>query len=220
MNLLDEKIEKHIELLMKRFPQLENNRKEIIEAYLTIKECYENDGKLLIAGNGGSASDSQHIVGELMKCFKLPRPIDSCFANKLISIDEKRGEYLANKLERSLPAISLVGHEALTTAYINDVDALGVFAQNLYGYGNPGDVFLCISTSGNSKNILNATVVARALGIKIIALTGNSGGELAEVADVAVKVPETETYMVQELHLPIYHCWCLLLEEYFFGKGN
>ena len=114
-------------------------------------------------------------------------------------------------------AIPLVAHEALTTAYINDVDGLGVFAQQLFGFGKEGDVFLGISTSGNSKNVLPATVVARALGIKVIGLTGAKGGELAEVADVAVKAPETETYMVQELHLPIYHCWCLMLEDKFFG---
>ena len=115
-------------------------------------------------------------------------------------------------------AIPLVAHEALTTAYINDVDGLGVFAQQLFGYGRKGDVFLGISTSGNSKNIMNATVVARASGIKVVGLTGAKGGALAKVADVAVKAPETETYMIQELHLPIYHCWCLMLEDYFFGN--
>lgn len=125
---------------------------------------------------------------------------------KLIEIDSKRGPSLAKNLERSLMAIPLVAHEALTTAYINDVDGLGVFAQQLMGFGRKGDVFLGISTSGNSKNVMNATVVARASGIKVIGLTGISGGELAEVADVAIKVPETETYMIQELHLPVYHC--------------
>ena len=118
-------------------------------------------------------------------------------------------------------AIPLVAHEALTTAYINDVDGLGVFAQQLFGYGRPGDVFLGISTSGNSENILNAAVVAKALGIRMIALTGQSGGKLAPMADVAIKAPETETYLIQELHLPIYHCLCLMLEEHFFGgKGG
>ena len=179
--------------------------------------CYENGGKLLIAGNGGSAADSEHIAGELMKRFKTPRPVKKEFADKLIAIDPERGTQLANNLECSLMAIPLVAHEALTTAYINDVDGLGVFAQQLFGFGKEGDVFLGISTSGNSKNVLPATVVARALGIKVIGLTGAKGGELAEVADVAVKAPETETYMVQELHLPIYHCWCLMLEDKFFG---
>ena len=141
------------------------------------------------------------------------------FADKLIAIDPERGTQLANNLECSLMAIPLVAHEALTTAYINDVDGLGVFAQQLFGFGKEGDVFLGISTSGNSKNVLPATVVARALGIKVIGLTGAKGGELAEVADVAVKAPETETYMVQEFHLPIYHCWCLMLEDKFFGEN-
>ena len=183
-----------------------------------MEECYLQGGKLLIAGNGGSAADSEHIAGELMKRFKTPRPVSLEFANRLKQIDPERGTELAKNLECGLMAIPLVAHEALTTAYINDVDGLGVFAQQLFGYGRAGDVFLGISTSGNSKNIMNATVVARALGIKVIGLTGENGGELAKVADVAVKVPETETYMIQELHLPIYHCWCLMLEDNFFGK--
>ena len=182
-----------------------------------MEACYKNGGKLLIAGNGGSAADAEHIAGELMKRFKRPRPVKGEFAERLKQIDRERGVGLANNLECSLMAIPLVAHEALTTAYINDVDGLGVFAQQLFGYGKTGDVFLGISTSGNSENIMNATVVARAMGIKVIGLTGMTGGELAEVADVVVKAPEEETYMIQELHLPIYHCWCLMLEEKFFG---
>ena len=204
--------------MMDRYPKLESCKDQIIEAYQVMEECYENGGKLLIAGNGGSAADSEHIAGELMKRFKTPRPVSSEFAEKLKSIDPVRGENLAKNLECGLMAIPLVAHEALTTAYINDVDGLGVFAQQLFGFGRPGDVFLGISTSGNSKNILPATVVARALGIKVVGLTGANGGELAKVADVAVKAPETETYMIQELHLPIYHCWCLMLEDRFFGE--
>jgi D-sedoheptulose 7-phosphate isomerase len=185
-----------------------------------MEECYEHDGKLLIAGNGGSAADSEHIAGELMKRFKIPRPVTAEFAEKLKAIDPDRGENLAKNLERGLMAIPLVAHVALSTAYINDVDGLGVFAQQLFGFGRPGDVFLGISTSGNSKNVMSATVVARALGIKVVGLTGAKGGELATVADVAVKVPETETYMIQELHLPVYHCWCLMLEDKFFGDNS
>ena len=153
-----------------------------------------------------------------MKRFKVPRPVTSDFAEKLKAIDPVRGENLAKNLERGLMSIPLVAHEALTTAYINDVDGLGVFAQQLYGFGRPGDVFLGISTSGNSKNVMSATVVARALGIKVIGLTGAKGGELANVSDVAIKVPETETYMIQELHLPVYHCLCSMLEDRFFGE--
>ena len=218
MKRLEEKLEKHIDLLVSRYPSLQSIRDVIIDAYLIMEECYLQGGKLLIAGNGGSAADSEHIAGELMKRFKTPRPVSLEFANRLKQIDPERGTELAKNLECGLMAIPLVAHEALTTAYINDVDGLGVFAQQLFGYGRAGDVFLGISTSGNSKNIMNATVVARALGIKVIGLTGENGGELAKVADVAVKAPETETYMIQELHLPIYHCWCLMLEDKFFGR--
>lgn len=218
MRALEPRLEQHISLLIKRYPILKDCRQEIIDAYLIMEECYEKDGKLLIAGNGGSAADSEHIAGELMKRFKIPRPVTPKMAEKLKEIDSVRGVDLAKNLERSLMAIPLVAHEALSTAYINDVDGFGVFAQQLFGFGRLGDVFLGISTSGNSKNIISATVVARALGIKIIGLTGASGGELASVADVAVKVPQTETYMIQELHLPVYHCWCLMLEERFFGN--
>jgi D-sedoheptulose 7-phosphate isomerase len=214
--MMEHEQKKYIDLLMQRYPALEVCKKSIIEGYQLIESSYSHDGKLLIAGNGGSASDSEHIAGELMKRFNRPRPIPTEFANKLKQIDPVRGEQLSNNLERGLMAIPLVAHEALTTAYINDVDGNGVFAQQLYGYGRRGDVFLGISTSGNSKNVISATVVARALGIKVIALTGNTGGELAKIADVAVIVPEKETYMIQELHIPIYHCWCLMLEEYFF----
>ena len=220
MRTLESRLEKHIDLLMERYPVLEACHQEIIDAYLVMEECYEHDGKLLIAGNGGSAADSEHIAGELMKKFKTPRPVTPEMAEKLKKIDSVRGENLAKNLERGLMAIPLVAHEALSTAYINDVDGLGVFAQQLFGFGRPGDVFLGISTSGNSKNVMSATVVARALGIKVIGLTGAKGGELASVADVAVKVPETETYMIQELHLPVYHCWCLMLEDRFFGKTD
>ena len=183
-----------------------------------MEECYLNEGKLLVAGNGGSAADSEHITGELMKRFKIPRPVNEEFANKLIAIDPVRGKELAHNLERSLMAIPLVTHEALSTAYINDVDGLGVFAQQLFGFGKSGDVFLGISTSGNSKNIILAAIVAKAMGIKVVGLTGAGGGELAEISDVVIKVPETETYMIQELHLPVYHCLCLMLEDKFFGE--
>ena len=208
---------KHVDVLIGRYPILEKCRQSIIDAYQIMEDCYSRDGKLLIAGNGGSAADSEHIAGELMKRFETPRPVPKDFAEKLKAVDPIRGEELSHNLERGLMAIPLVAHEAMTTAYINDVDGLGVFAQQLYGFGRKGDVFLGISTSGNSKNVMSATVVARDLGIKVIGLTGAKGGELADVADVAVKVPETRTYMIQELHLPVYHCWCLMLEDHFFG---
>lgn len=210
-------VEGYVDELIFRYPQIEHLRKDIIDAYNILKECYENDGKLLIAGNGGSAADSEHIAGELMKRFKLSRYVPDDFAQRLISIDTERGKALAHNLERSLMAIPLVAHEALTTAYINDVDGLGVFAQQLYGFGREKDVFLAISTSGNSKNIINAAIVAKAMGINIIGLTGKNGGELLKFADVIIRVPEEETYLIQELHLPIYHCLCMMLEKHFFG---
>ncbi len=221
MKELETRLQKHIDLLIERYPVLDVCKQDIIDAYLIMEECYENGGKLLVAGNGGSAADSEHIAGALMKRFKIQRPVSKEYAEKLIEIDPERGPSLAKNLEQSLMAIPLVAHEALTTAYINDVDGLGVFAQQLMGFGKEGDVFLGISTSGNSKNVMNATVVARASGLKVIGLTGATGGQLADVSDVAIKVPETETYMIQELHLPVYHCLCLMLEDRFFGNmGN
>ncbi len=211
---------RHIALLISRYPKLKACEQDIAHAYGILEKCYTDGHKLLIAGNGGSAADSEHIAGELMKRFKIPRPIRPCLADRLISVDPVRGKQLAKKLERTLMAIPLVAHEALTTAYMNDVDGYGVFAQQLLGFGRCEDVFLGISTSGNSQNVMNAAVVARALDIKVIGLTGADGGELGRFADVAVKVPEIETYRVQELHIPVYHCWCLMLEEHFFGGSS
>ena len=209
--------EQHLSTLIERYPSLESCRHAISQAYDLMEKCYEQRGKLLIAGNGGSAADSEHIAGELMKKFKLPRPVTRELSEQLKRIDPVRGAVLSDILECALPAIPLVAHEALSTAYGNDVNGEAVFAQQLFGLGNPGDVFLGISTSGNSKNVVLAAIVAKALGIKVIGLTGENGGELAALADVAVKVPETETYKIQELHLPVYHCWCLMLEQRFFG---
>lgn len=217
--MLDSKLEEYVDLTIKRYPALATIKQDIIDGYLVLEQGYRRGGKLLVAGNGGSAADSEHIAGELMKRFKKPRPVSEEMAKKLISADCVRGKELAKKLECGLMTIPLVAHEALSTAYINDVDAKGIFAQQLFGFGREGDVFLAISTSGNSENIINATVVARALKMKVVALTGATGGELAKVADVCVKVPETETYKVQEYHLPIYHCWCLMLEDNFFGEN-
>lgn len=215
--MLDGRLQKHIDSLLKRYAQLETIEQDIVDAYLVMEECYSHDGKLLIAGNGGSAADCEHIVGELMKSFKIPRPVTSEYAARLESVNMEYGRELAKRLEVGLAAIPLASHAALTTAYINDVDGKLVFAQQLLGYGRSGDVFLGISTSGNSANILDATIVARASGIKIVGLTGADGGRLAKISDVAVKVPAAEPYMIQELHMPVYHCWCLMLEEKFFG---
>lgn len=212
-------LQKYINLLIGRYPALDACKEDIIKAYTVLEECFKNGNKLLIAGNGGSCADAEHIVGELMKGFKLKRKCPEEFAKKLGSIDKDRGAVLAATLQGGLPAIALSGHQALNTAFINDVQGGGLltYAQQVYGYGMAGDVLLGISTSGNSKNVLNATVVAHAKGIKVIGLTGANGGELATVSDVAIKVPSTETYMIQELHLPVYHTLCLMLEERFFG---
>lgn len=215
--MLEARIQKHLDGLIERYPALSCCRDDIESAYVILEEAYKNDKKLLIAGNGGSAADSEHIAGELMKRFKTSRPVPKEFAERLKAIDSVRGEKLANNLERGLMAIPLVAHEALTTAYINDVDGLGVFAQQLYGFGREGDVFLGISTSGNSKNVMSAAIVAKAVGIKVLGLTGENGGELSKIADVTIKVPEEETYKIQELHLPVYHALCLMLEDRFFG---
>jgi D-sedoheptulose 7-phosphate isomerase len=218
--MLEKRIEKHVDLLIERYPVLDACRESILKAYLMLEEAYRNGNKLLIAGNGGSAADSEHIAGELMKSFKIRRKVPSEFADELRSVDGVRGTALSEQLEAGLPAIPLVAHEAVSTAFINDVDGYGVFAQQLYCLGKNGDVFLGISTSGNSRNVMNAAVVARAMGIGVVALTGADGGELGRFADVAVKVPESETYMVQELHLPVYHCLCMMLEDYFFGRQS
>lgn len=218
MAVLDEKLYKHINLLLKRYSVLESAEESIIQAYLMIEKSYLSGGKLLIAGNGGSAADGEHIVGELMKGFKMKREISAEFKDKLISINAEMGEKLSKDLQGGLPAISLNNHLALNSAFLNDVDGLKCYAQQLYVYGKSEDVFLGITTSGNSKNVIYAALVAKAKGMKIIGLTGERKGKLDEYADVVIKVPNTETYMIQELHLPVYHCLCLMLEERFFGN--
>ena len=216
---LESRLMKHIDLLIERYPSLEPIKQELIDAYLIMEEAYSKGGKLLVAGNGGSAADSEHIVGELMKGFKMPRKMTSDFSEKLRAVDPELGDVLANNLQGALPAIALDGHPALTTAYMNDCEPLLCFAQQVNGFGKPEDVFLGISTSGNSKNILYAATVAKAKGMKVIGLTGAKDSKLMKHADVCVKATNTETYMIQELHLPIYHCWCLMLEDKFFGEN-
>ena len=214
---MNEKLLKHTELLIERYPALEAAKEDIINAYLLMEESYSKGGKLLICGNGGSAADAEHIAGELMKGFKLPRKVSGDFAEKLTAVDGELGKVLADNLQGALPAIALDGHPALTTAYMNDCEPLLCFAQQVNGYGREEDVLLGISTSGNSKNVLYAAVAAKAEGMKVIGLTGARDSRLSELADVCIKVPQTETYMIQELHLPVYHCLCLMLEERFFG---
>ena len=195
-------------------------QKEIEKAYLIFAESYAKGNKLLVAGNGGSAADSEHIVGELMKGFENPRNLSSEYKERLMSVNDELGKVLGENLQMALPTIALDGHVALTTAYMNDCEPLLCFAQQVNGYGKEGDVFLGISTSGNSKNILYAAVVAKAKGMKVVALTGAKDSKLSQIADVTIKAPETRTYRIQEYHLPIYHCLCLMLEERFFGDNN
>lgn len=218
MRELDNRLMKHIDLLVERYPSLESAKNDIVAAYLLLEESYENGGKLLVAGNGGSAADAEHIVGELMKGFKLPRKPKADFAEKLVEENQELGSVLAENLQGALPAIALDGHPALSTAYMNDCEPLLCFAQQVNGYGKSGDVFLGISTSGNSKNVLFAATTAHAKGMKVIGLTGAKDSKLKDMSDVCIKAPQTETYMIQELHLPIYHCLCLMLEDKFYGE--
>lgn len=208
---------KHVDLLVERYPVLKVCREDIIAAYNLLEESYSSGRKLLVAGNGGSASDSEHIVGELMKEFRLKRKIYADQIERLKKIDAEMGIVLAEHLQGALPAISLVGEPSMTTAFMNDAVPVLIFAQQINGLGKSGDVFLGISTSGNSQNILYAAVAAKSKGLKVIGLTGQRENRLMEFSDVCIRVPETETYKIQELHLPVYHCLCLMLEESFFG---
>ena len=193
-------------MLFKHYPELEPLRAEIDKAVEVCIACYKNGGKLLIAGNGGSAADSEHIVGELMKGFLSKRTVT----------DPRIPAELAAKLQGALPAISLSNGLALPTAYLNDVDAEYTVAQTLYGLAKPGDVFIGISTSGNAKNLCHAAELAKCLGVTVIAMTGEGGGKLAPMADIALKVPSSETYRVQEYHLPVYHHLCAEIEKALF----
>lgn len=217
---MEDHVKKQLEILFNRYPELSIVENKIVEAYNVLVNCYTKGGKLLIAGNGGSAADAEHIVGELMKSFKLPRKSDVGFKKKLVDENYELGKVLAENLRGALPAIALDGHPALSTAYMNDCEPLLCFAQQVNGYGKVEDVFLGISTSGNSKNILYAAITAHAKGMKVIGLTGADNNKLEQISDVCIKVPQTETYMIQELHLPVYHCLCLMLEERFFGENN
>lgn len=210
--------EKQLEALIQRYPELKGCKAHIRYAFSLLVDAFDRNKKMLIAGNGGSAADSEHIAGELMKRFKSPRPLKKELAEKILSVDPERGKRLVSNLEMPLRAVPLTSHIAITTAYMNDADATGVFAQQLLGYGDDGDVFLAISTSGNSENIINACVVAKAMNIKIIGLSGKNESKLSSIADVCIRVPETETYKIQELHLPVYHCLCLMLETHYFGE--
>lgn len=214
---MEDRIKNQLEILVNRYPELVVIENKIVEAYQILENCYAHGGKSLIAGNGGSAADAEHIVGELMKGFKLPRKLEAKFVERLVAQNKELGSVLAESLQGALPAIALDGHSALSTAYMNDCEPLLCFAQQVNGYGKMGDVFWGISTSGNSKNVLYAATTAHAKGMQVIGLTGAKRSKLEQMSDVCIKVPQTEAYMIQELHLPVYHCLCLMLEERFFG---
>ncbi len=215
---MEERVKKQLDILIDRYPQLKVCESDIAGAYELLVNSYAKGGKLLITGNGGSAADSEHTVGELMKAFVLPRKLSNLQRAALLAVDEELGRTLADNLQGALPAIALDGHIALSTAYMNDCEPLLCFAQQVNGYGKREDVFLGISTSGNSKNVLYAAVTAKSKGMKVIGLTGAKENKLMKYADVCIRVPETETYKIQELHLPVYHCLCLMLEAKFFGE--
>ena len=214
---MTEAVRNQLNILLERHPVLAVCKESIESAYEILATCYENGGKLLVAGNGGSAADAEHIVGELMKGFVKPRKLPKEYADRLISVNPELGKTLAENLQGALPAIALDGHPGLSTAYQNDCEPLLCFAQQVNGFGKTGDVFLGISTSGNSKNVLYAAVTAKAKGMKVIGLTGVKESKLTALSDVCIRVPETETYKIQELHLPVYHALCLMVEERFFG---
>ena len=205
--------------LIARYGALEVCRADLTAAVTALCESYRAGHKLVVCGNGGSASDAEHIVGELMKGFLLPRKLGANWAKRLREVCPDEADYLLENLQGALPALSLVNQVALNTAFANDQAPDLSFAQQIFGMGNAGDVLLGISTSGNSANVIYAIQMARAKGMKTIALTGESGGKIGAraLADICIRVPDAQTYRIQEYHLPIYHMLCIAVENEFFG---
>lgn len=206
-----------VDELIERYPSLYVAKAEIVKAIVLMLDTVKEGGKVMICGNGGSASDAEHIVGELMKEFSIKRPIDERTKTAL-EISDESPEDIINCLQGAVPALSLNSQTSLITAIANDSNPSMVFAQQLYGYGRPGDILIALSTSGNSKNVLNAVRLAKALEIKAIFIGGNDGGKIGKLSDAAICLPETETYKIQELTLPVYHVICLEVESEIFGK--
>lgn len=204
--------------LFVRRPMLADLREEVWSAFELLKGCFTGGGKLLVCGNGGSAADSDHIAGELLKGFRLKRPLAEARRSMLVARDPQLGALQADRLQEGLPAIALTAHSALITAFSNDVDPDLVFSQQIVAFGRAGDVLIAISTSGNSRSVVHAAVTAGALGLPVIGLTGKGGGRLAPLCDIALRAPETETSLIQELHLPIYHTLCAMVEQELFGE--
>ncbi|WP_312939691.1 SIS domain-containing protein [Oscillibacter sp.] len=208
--------EARLKQLLQRYPALTCCKEDIVQAFSLLRDAYRAGKKLLLAGNGGSAADSAHIVGELMKSFHFRRPADEAVFVQLETLYGQVGRETAALLEGALPAVALPEMTALSTAYMNDSSPKGVFAQGVYGLGKAGDVFLAISTSGNSPNVLCACMTARAMGLKVVGMTGESGGKMRELCDCLIRVPAAETFAIQEYHLPVYHALCAMLEAEFF----
>ncbi len=211
---------KFIEDLVSRYPKLETVVPSLNAFLDMLSSAYRADKTLFVCGNGGSGADADHIVGELLKGFLQKRALPSSKQQEFIAEFGEKGQGLAANLEGALRAISLLSHPGLTSAFGNDVDPQLGFAQQLYGLGRSGDVLIGISTSGNAENIYNAFMVAKVQGIKTMLLTGNKRGRCLELADIAIEVPESETFKIQELHLPIYHTMCMAIEAEFFGDKN
>jgi D-sedoheptulose 7-phosphate isomerase len=203
---------------MTKYSPLQSCGNDILSAFETLVSCFSQGGKVLVCGNGGSASDAEHIVSEFMKKFRIKRPVDPLISQKLVALGFDFAEHLASQLERALPAISLVSHSSLITAIVNDVGGDMIFAQQVYGYGKPGDVLLALSTSGNSGNVLTAIKVARALDMKVVGFSSETGGKMMSLCNTTICVPDTVTFQIQELHLPIYHLLCAMVEEEMFGE--
>jgi D-sedoheptulose 7-phosphate isomerase len=209
---------KHLELLIERYPALAVCESEIKSAIEAIIACYERGGKLLLCGNGGSCADCDHIVGELMKGFLKKRPLDESKKAEMVDKCAELDDVTLSKLQGGLPAISLPTIAALSSAFNNDVDPELTYAQATLALGKSSDVFIGLSTSGNAKNVAAAARVARGLGLVVIGMSGEGGGKLACLSDIAIRVPESETFKIQELHLPVYHAICAEVEEYFYSK--
>lgn len=207
----------HVKRLTERFPELAGCREEIVQAFALLKKSYDAGGMLLVCGNGGSGADSEHIVGELMKEFALKRPLPDKEQQRLRQVSKEHGALLAKHLQGALPAVTLTSNIALSTAYSNDAAPELVFAQQVYGYGRAENVLLGISTSGNSKNVIYALETARSKDMATIGMTGEDGGRMKGLCDVCIRVPSGFTPEIQELHLPVYHCLCRMIEEEYFG---
>jgi len=203
--------------LLNRYSKLAYLEEAIKKAAETIIVTYRNGGKVLVCGNGGSCSDADHIVGELMKSFEGRRPLSAPLQEKLVELSPETGKMLAEKLQQGLPAISLTVHQSLITAIANDISGEVIYAQQVVGWGNPGDVLIGLSTSGNSQNVIDAMIVAKAKGLTTIGMTGETGGKMKDWSDILLNVPERRTAYVQELHLPVYHALCMIVEKKIFG---